>query len=236
MCHSPRVIRCSRLLISFRNSILMARTEYKPAHSSMRLWPTCSVRALCVWTAASAKAAPQSFFLFILATGIALTSLHDSWAERSLDYLVCCVDSNTSHVTFSLAQRTCFMMCDNHIGSSVCTSAPPHPHGHPRCAVVRSLTLCSSPRSFPCVSPIPCSSLSTSSWTLTGTSSSMWSSPRQLSTGTPPTEEFGSLAENTPLAGCLWHSVVACAHGVLLNGGPAGHAFWPLKWPSHQLD
>ena len=113
MCHSPRVIRCSRLLISFRNSILMARTEYKPAHSTTRLWPTCSVRALCVWTAASAKVAPQSFFfLFILVTEIALTSLHDSWAERGLDYLVCCVDRNTSHVTVSLAQRTCFMMCD----------------------------------------------------------------------------------------------------------------------------
>ena len=64
---------------------------------------------------------------------------------------------------------------------------------------VCSLTLCSSPCSFPCVSPFPCSSLSTSTWTLTWTSSSMWSTPRQVTTGTPPTEESGPLAENTPL-------------------------------------
>ena len=39
------------------------------------------------------------------------------------------------------------------IGSSVCTRAVScHLHGHPRCAVVRSLTLCSLPCSFPCVS------------------------------------------------------------------------------------
>ena len=80
-------------------------------------------------------------------------------------------------------------------GSSVCTSASPHLHGHPRCAVVRSLTLCSSPCSFPCVSLIP----SSSTWTLTCTSPSMWPTSGQLTTGTPPTEESGPLAENTPL-------------------------------------
>ena len=40
----------------------------------------------------------------------------------------------------------------HHIGSSVRTSAPLHTPGHPRCAVVCSLTLCSSPCSFPCLS------------------------------------------------------------------------------------
>ena len=69
-----------------------------------------------------------------------------------------------------------------------------HLHGHPRCAVVRSLTFCSLPFSFPCVSPI---SSSSSTWTLTCTSSSMWSSSGQFSTGTPPNEESGPLAQNT---------------------------------------
>ena len=64
--------------------------------------------------------------------------------------------------------------------------------------VVRLIcSLCSSPCSFPCVSPIP----SSSTWTLTCTSSSMWSTSGQLATGTPPTEESGPLAENTPLSG-----------------------------------
>ena len=60
---------------------------------------------------------------------------------------------------------------------------------------VCSLTLCSSPRSLPCVSPIP----SSSTWTLTCTSSSMWASSGQYTTGTPPNEESGPLAEFTPL-------------------------------------
>ena len=69
-----------------------------------------------------------------------------------------------------------------------------HLHGHPRCAVVRSLTLCSSPCSFPCVSPI-----SSSTGTLTCTSSSVWSSSGQYTTGTPPTEESGPWPK-TPLS------------------------------------
>ena len=63
-----------------------------------------------------------------------------------------------------------------------------------RLSVVRSLTLCSSPSSFPCVSPI---SSSSSTWTLSWTSSSMWSSSGQDTTGTP-TEESGPLAEKHP--------------------------------------
>ena len=64
-----------------------------------------------------------------------------------------------------------------------------------RLSVVRSLTLCSSLRSSACVSLIP----SSSTWTLTCTSSSMWTSSRQYPTGTPPNEESGPLAENAPL-------------------------------------
>ena len=78
------------------------------------------------------------------------------------------------------------------IGSSVCTSASPHLHGFPRGAVVRSLTLCSSPCSFPCVSPVPCSSLSTST-------SSMWSTSGQSTLALRQLRSLAPLAENTPL-------------------------------------
>ena len=54
---------------------------------------------------------------------------------------------------------------------------------------------------FPCVSPITCSSLPTSTCTLSWTSSFMWTTPRQLTTGTPPTEDSGTLAEFTPPTG-----------------------------------
>ena len=64
-------------------------------------------------------------------------------------------------------------------------------------SIVCSLTLCSSPGSFPCVSLIPCSFLSTSTCTLSWTSSSMWTTPRKLTIGTLPTEESGHLAEFT---------------------------------------
>ena len=63
----------------------------------------------------------------------------------------------------------------------------------------RLFSLCSWPCSFPCVSPIPCSSLSTSTCALSWTSSSMWTTPRQLTTGPPPPEESCLLAEFTPL-------------------------------------
>ena len=88
----------------------------------------------------------------------------------------------------------------SHHGSRMCLCASLHTHGHP-CRAFDRLTLCSSPCSFPCVSPIPCSSLSTSTWTLTWNSSSMWSTSRQSTTGTLPTEDSGPLAEFTPLTG-----------------------------------
>ena len=83
----------------------------------------------------------------------------------------------------------------------MCLSASPYTHGHPCCAVAclffDSLFLAL----FFSVSPTPCSSLPTSTCTLSWTSSSMWTTPRQLTIGTPPTEESGPLAEFTPLTG-----------------------------------
>ena len=90
------------------------------------------------------------------------------------------------------------MCCTTHWLKCLHERVSPHSHGHPRCAVIRSLTLCSSPCSFPCVSPIP----SSSTWTLSWTSSSMWSSSGQYTSGTPPNEESGPLSENTPLTMC----------------------------------
>ena len=62
-----------------------------------------------------------------------------------------------------------------------------------RLSVVRSLTLCSSPCSFPCVSPI-FYYLNLDLYFFL-----MWPSSGQFSTGTPPLEESGTLAENAPL-------------------------------------
>ena len=68
------------------------------------------------------------------------------------------VDS-TPHTTLSLAQRTCLIMCcTTHWLKCLVECVSCHLHGHPRCAVVRSLTLCSLPCSSPCVSPISSSS------------------------------------------------------------------------------
>ena len=87
------------------------------------------------------------------------------------------VDRYTSHDTFSPEKRTCFMMCDTTQMAQV--SARAHHSILMVIHVVRLIcsivihvvrlicSLCSSPCSFPCVSPIPCSSPSTSIWTLT---------------------------------------------------------------------
>ena len=63
-------------------------------------------------------------------------------------------DRYTSHVTFSPAQRTCSMMCDTPHWLKCLHERFTSSAWYPRCAVVSSLTLCSSPCSFPCVSPI----------------------------------------------------------------------------------
>ena len=60
----------------------------------------------------------------------------------------------------------------------------------PRCFFVLTLS--------PCVSPSPCSSLPTSTCTLSWTPSSMWTTPRQSYPASPPTEETCSLAEFSP--------------------------------------
>ena len=85
-----------------------------------------------------------------------------------------------------------------------------------RLSVVRSLALCSSPCSFPCVSPILSSS---STWTLSWTSSSMWPSSGQYPTGTPPTEESGPLAENAPLTKFGQHLFLFSRSGWEEGGG-----------------
>ena len=54
---------------------------------------------------------------------------------------------------------------------------------------------------FLCVSPSPCSSLPTSTCTLTWNPSSMWTTPRQLFPVSPPIEESCSLAGYTPPTG-----------------------------------
>ena len=103
-----------------------------------------------------------------------------------------------SHVTLSPAQHTCLIMCWTTLWL-ICLHerVSPHLHFHPRGAVVRSSTLCSSPCSSLCVSPI----LSSSAWTLSWTSSSMWTSSGQCASGTPPTEESDPLNENAPVTG-----------------------------------
>ena len=62
----------------------------------------------------------------------------------------------------SLFLCACLMCCTRHWLKCLHERVSCHPHGHPRCSVVRSLTLCFSHCSFPCVSLI----LSSSSRTL----------------------------------------------------------------------
>ena len=73
------------------------------------------------------------------------------------------------------------------------------PHScHPWWAVERLFLVVSSLWLFPRVFPSPCSSLSTSTCTLTWIPSSMWTTPRQFFLVLPPTEESCTLAEFTP--------------------------------------
>ena len=111
----------------------------------------------------------------------------------------------TSHVIFSPAQCTRLMMY-NHTswlktsqGSSVCVHASRHLHAihDERLSVC---CVCSSFWLSLCVSPSPCSSLPTSTCTLTWTPS-MWTTPRQLFPVPPATEESCPLAEFTPHTG-----------------------------------
>ena len=95
------------------------------------------------------------------------------------------VDS-TLHTSLFLMQWTRTDCCTSHCMAQECVGARHVIYMviHVVRLSVCSLTLCSSPCSFPCVSPIS----SSSTWTLTCTSSSMWTSSGQYPTGTPPTE------------------------------------------------
>ena len=66
----------------------------------------------------------------------------------------------------------------------------------------RLFSLCSSPCSFPCVSPTPCSSLPTSTGTLSVLNLFFhWDNAKAINTAPPTTEESCPLAEFTPLTG-----------------------------------
>ena len=75
------------------------------------------------------------------------------------------VERYTSHVTFSLAQCALNDVHSHH-DSRMCLCASHHSHGNPCRAFECLFSLCYSTCSFPCVSPIPCSSLATSTCTL----------------------------------------------------------------------
>ena len=90
----------------------------------------------------------------------------------------------------------------HHIGSRTCLCASPHTHCHSRCAVDWSSVLSVFLALFlsVCLS-FTSASLPTSTCTLSWTSSSMWTAPRQLTTAPSPDEEFCLLAESTPPTG-----------------------------------
>ena len=89
------------------------------------------------------------------------------------------VDRNTSHVIF-LLHSAHDDVCHTTWLTIVFVRITPYPWSSMMSGwlIVCSL-LCSSPCSFPCVSPSPCSSLPTSTCTLSWTPSSMWTTPRQ---------------------------------------------------------
>ena len=147
------------------------------------------------WNWDTSKSWWSSWVQFIFLKLFVAVGFVCSWWQSSATDGVC--KQYTSYVTFSHAVNTHYLLHITLHGSRMCWCASCHLHGHPRCAVVRSLTLCSSPCSFPCVSPI----LSSSTCTLSWTSSSMWSSSGQYTTGTPPKEESGPLVNNAPLTG-----------------------------------
>ena len=111
------------------------------------------------------------------------------------------VYTDTLHTSFSTAQCTRLILCmlttwlKTSYRMCPCSAHSCHSHAMVDCF---SLLTCSSLCSFPCVSPSPCSSLPTSTCTLSWTSSSMWTTPRQTYLASPPIEESCSLAEYTP--------------------------------------
>ena len=97
-----------------------------------------------------------------------------------------------NHTTW-LKKSQCSRMCPS--SAHLCHLHAIHDE---RLSVCSSLLLCFSLCLFPCVSPSPCSSLQTSTCTLSWTSSSMWTTPRQTYLASPPIEESCFLAEITP--------------------------------------
>ena len=109
--------------------------------------------------------------------------------------------TDTPHTSLFLLHSATLSDVQSHHDSRMCLCASISMVIHDVQLIDRLFSLCSSSCSFPCVSPIPCSSLSTSTCALSWTCSSMWSTSRQLPTGTPPNGESGPLAEFTPPTG-----------------------------------
>ena len=106
-----------------------------------------------------------------------------------------------------------------------------HPHAiHDEQLIVLSSLLCSSLCSFPCVSPTPCSFLPTSTCTLSGTSSSMRTTPRQTYPASPPIEESCSLEEFTPLIGHEPKLLDDSHYWLLFRGRIQRHGALVLVW------
>ena len=104
-----------------------------------------------------------------------------------------CRQIHTSHVIFLIHITRVFKMY-NHTSWLKCLHARVTPSScHPWWAVERLFLVVSSFWQSPCVSPLPCSSLPTSTSTLSWTSSSMRTTPRQTYPASPPTEGSCSL-------------------------------------------
>ena len=108
-------------------------------------------------------------------------------------------DRYTSHVIFLMHFTRVNDVHITLLGSSVCMCGSFHLHViHDERLSVCLFFVVSSFWLSPCVSPSPCSSLPTSTCTLTWTRSSMWTTPRQLFPVPPSTEESCPLAGYTP--------------------------------------
>ena len=117
--------------------------------------------------------------------------------QTSVSYSSCRQEHLTRH--FSPAQCAHLMMCYTTLAQErVCAHHPIPMVIHDARLIERLFSLCSSLCSFPCVSPILCSALPTSTCSQTWTPPSTWTTPRQSFPAPPPTEEFCSLAVYTP--------------------------------------
>ena len=97
------------------------------------------------------------------------------------------VDRYTSHVIF-LMRIARVWLCESHHLAQVSVRAR-HPISMPSMVSGWLFLVVFSFWLSPCISPSPCSSLSISTCTLSWTSSSLWTTPRQTLFVPPPTEE-----------------------------------------------